>query len=148
MSLISKFRSRRAIQRKLDEVSRIFNSEGNAPSLGLTECAIVTEEGDILTGKAGSPRPFAELAPKVRRLRASADRVGAHLLHKRAKMVHICAQNTMVSTYDLGAHTLVAVSDLTGAAPDATTAGIDAALGVDGSGTKLIDALTRLLHDI
>lgn len=148
MSLFSKFRSRRAIQRKLDEVTRIFNGESGGPSVGITECAIVTEGGDILTSKAGSPKPFVEIAPKVRRLRASADRVGTHLLQKRDTAMHIRGASTMVSTYDLGVHTLVAVSELGTTAPDAAIARIDDALGVDGDAEKLIDALTRLLDDI
>lgn len=155
MSLIAKIRSRRAIQRKLDEVSRIFNSppageEYSTAQVAGTECAIVTEDGDILTGKAGSPKPFVEIAPKVRRLRESADKVGQYLLQKRPTVVHVRGKSRMVSTYDLGQHTLVTCSAVS-AGPrslDVTIARIDSVLGVNGDASKLIAELTRLLDDI
>ncbi len=146
MSLISKFRSRRAIKSKLDEVARIFNTPGeneaNTVPVGTTECAIITEEGDILTGKSGTSKPFTEIAPKVRRLRLSAEKVCETLTTRRPVAVHICGSKSMVSTYALGAHTLVTISP---AGIDSSIARIDAALGADGDASKLVDELARLL---
>lgn len=151
MSFFSKFRSQRAIRHKLEEVSRIFNTpadnEGPGAPVGATECAIVTDEGDIITGKSGSSKPFTEIAPKVSRLRHSAEKVCDTLTARRPVAVHIRGDTDMVSTYALGAHTLVAVSPTGAAASDATIARIDAALGADRDASKLIEELARLLEN-
>lgn len=154
MSLITKIRSRRAIQGKLDEVSKIFNSslleeEDKTQGTG-TECAIVTEDGDILTGKARSPKPFAEIAQKVRRLRESADKVSQCLLQNRPTVMHLRGTSNLVSAYDLGQNTLVALSTVNAGvrSPDLVIARIDSILGVNGDASKLIAQLTRLLDDI
>ena len=162
------------MQRKLDEVTRLFNGDASSSSssaaggsaqasstalplsassyaLNLvaqaftrTDCAIITEEGDILTGKAGSPKPFVDVVSKVHRLRLSAERVRAHLQHTPATVVHVRGASTMISTYELGKHTLVALSELAPGSPppDSATAHIDSLL------VQHIDALTRLLNDI
>lgn len=149
MSFFSKYRSQRAIRHKLDEVSRIFNTpsenEGPTVPMGATECAIVTDEGDILTGKSGSSKPFTEIAPKVCRLRLSAEKVCETLTTRRPTAVHIRGTTDMISTYALGAHTLVAVSPTGATASDTTIARIDTALGADGDASKLIEELARLL---
>lgn len=154
LSLIAKIRSRRAIRTKLDEVSRIVNSprigEHSVALFGGTECAIVTEDGDILTGKAGSSKPFAAVAPKVRQLRTSADRVGQYLSQKAPNVVHVRGESGMVSAYDLGQHTLVTYTEVSPGARnlDAVVARVDRALGIDGDASKLIDDLKGLLADI
>lgn len=154
MSLISKFRSRRAIKNKLDEVARIFNdtytsSSSSSSSRGLhhhflseTDCAIVTDEGDILTRKSGtSTKPFSEVAPKVGRLRATSEKVAYALNTDGLQVLHIRGSETMLSTYALGSHTLVAISYLRDIHMDAAIERIDTAL----KGSNLIPQLARLV---
>ena len=152
--MIAKIRSRRAIKHKLDEVSRLVNttasSDGSAALFEGTECAIVTGDGDILTGKGGSSRPFTDVAPKVARLRAAAHSLGEYLSQTRPAVVHVRGESAMLSAYDLGVHTLVtytAVSTQTKEV-DAVIARVDRALGVDADAKKLIAELGRLLEDI
>lgn len=154
MSLISKFRSRRAIKNKLDEVARIFNYDYSVDTLPVsvnynlsdTDCAIITDEGDILTRKSGtSTKPFSEVAPKVARLRATSEKVAYALLSPAnsadLQLLHVRGTSTMLSMYALGSHTLVAISYLRDIHMDAAITRIDAAL----NSSNLIPELARLV---
>ena len=153
-SLLAKIKSRRSIRAKLDEVAKIINAckEGHSSAALFvsTECAIITQDVDVLTGKSGSSRPFTNIAPKICALRDSARRVCANFDQKRAPVIHVRGESAMVSAYALGHHTLVAYTDITPGAHnlDAVLASVDRALGVEGDASKLVEQLTRLLEDI
>lgn len=154
LSLLAKSRRRRKIRAKLDEVARVVSSPrlGHDEGLALfseTDCAVITEHGDVIVTTTGSSRPFDAVAPKIRAIRASAAALCEYLGQNRMDVVHVRGQSGMVHAYMLGAHTLVTLTEVSPGARnlDAVVARVDKCLGIGGERRTLIEGLATMLQE-
>jgi hypothetical protein len=142
---IAKSRRRRQIRVKLDEVSRVMGTHFRG---GATDCALITADGDLLTAKGVSTRPFVPLVPKVRALRESATAVSAALAAPPPRTVHVRGAAWTAAVHSLGPHTLVAYTPVPLGTPDAVLRNVDLALAAGGSSPGPIADLARLVQDL
>jgi hypothetical protein len=103
-SSIANSRRRRQIRARLDDVARVIGSQFRG---AVTDCAVITREGDILTGKGGSPRPFIQLVPKIRALRKNSATLSMALAVPVPRILHVRGHSWMAGIYSLGPHSLV-----------------------------------------
>ena len=140
LSLLSKTRRRRRIRTKLEDISRAVSLPSGGSGVGIlgtnvirdgieaervsdinislrTECALLTEIGELVVSKTGSSRPFDTVTPRIRTIRTAARNLTAALVGAGASTptsVHLCAKTRMVHAYLIGPHTLVALTEVTG----------------------------------
>lgn len=154
LSLLAKARRRRKIRAKLDAVARVVSTPRVEHDDGLalfseTDCAVLTEQGEIIVTKTGSSRRFEAVAPKIRTIRKSAHAICAYLGQQRMDVIHVRGQSGMLHAYILGMHTLVTLTDVSPGARnlDAVVARVDKCLGVGGEGRTLIEDLAEMLQE-
>lgn len=102
---IHKSRRRRQIRLKLDDVSRIMNLHFRG---AVADCALISAEGEVMTAKGVSPRPFVALAPKVAAVRRSASALASALAVTPSSVLHLRGSTWLVAIHALGPHALVA----------------------------------------
>lgn len=153
LSLLAKSRRRRKIRAKLDEIARIVSSPPTQDEpqalLSATDCAVITEHGDVIVTTAGSSSPFEAVAPKIRDIRASAAALCEYVGRQNTDVVHVRGQRGTLHAYLLGAHTLVTRTEVSQGVRtlDAVVARVDESLGVGGVGRTLIDQLAAMLQE-
>lgn len=154
LSLLGKARRRRKVRAKLEQVARVVSSPhiGHDDGLALfseTDCAVITESGDVIVTKTGSSRPFEAVAPKIKTIRASARALCKSLGQDEMHVVHIRGQTGMLHAYILGEHALVTLTEVSPGARnlDAVVERLDKCLGVGGEGRTLIEELVTMLKE-
>ncbi|CAN8071345.1 unnamed protein product [Agarophyton chilense] len=160
LSILAKTRRRRKIRAKLDEVARVVSARrmnpGSQPLFTEAHCAILTQSGELIVANNTSVRRFQAIAPKIRAIRHSAESISSFLDMETSKVVHVRGRTFMLHAYDVGAHTLVAVTQVSLGAEnlDNTVAHIDECMGVnsdkqaDVADETLLEQLADLLLDI
>lgn len=74
----------------------------------VADCALVSAEGEVMTAKGVSPRPFVALAPKVASVRSSADALASALAVAPSRILHLRGASWLVAIHALGPHALLA----------------------------------------
>jgi hypothetical protein len=128
---IGKSRRRRQIRTKLDDVSRVMGLHFRG---GVADCALVSAQGEVLTAKGVSPRPFVALAPRVTALRASSAALAAALTIAPPRTLHVRGAAWLVAVYALGPHALLAYASAPLDAHDGLLRAMDRALLAGGGG--------------
>lgn len=153
VSGLAKARRRRKIRLKLEEVARVVSSPRTAHPTALAlfseaDCAIITEGGEIIVTKTGSTRPFENVAPNMRAIRAAAARLAGYF-GEELQVVHVRGKSGLLHAYVLGRHTLVTVTEVSPGARglDAVVERVDECLGVGGEGRTLIEELGGMLEE-
>lgn len=102
---IGKSRRRRQIRAKLDDVSRLMSL--HCPG-GIADCALVSAQGEVLTAKGVSPRPFLALVPKVTAVRNSAAALASALAVAPSSILQLRGSTWLVAIHAMGPHALLA----------------------------------------
>ncbi|KAI0563952.1 hypothetical protein FGB62_32g013 [Gracilaria domingensis] len=137
LSILAKSRRRRKIRAKLDEVARVVSTsrmnQGPQPLFTEAHCAILTESGELIVANNTSVRRFQAIAPKIRAIRHSAESVSSFLGTEPSKVVHVRGRTRMLHAYEVDAHTLVAVTQVSPGAVNLenAVAYIDECMGVN-----------------
>lgn len=154
LSLIGKSRRRRKVRAKLEEVARVVSSPRSGHDDGLalfseTDCAVITESGEVIVTKTGSSRRFEAVAPKIRTIRSSARALSKSLGNDDLHVVHVRGNTGMLHAYILGEHALVTLTEVSPGARnlDAVVARVDECLGIGGEGRTLIEELATMLKE-
>lgn len=155
LSLLGKSRRRQKVRAKLEEVARVVSSPQICHDDGLalfseTDCAVITESGDVIVTKTGSSRKFEAVAPKIKTIRASVCALCKSLGQTEPDVVHVRGQTGMLHAYALGGHALVTLTEVSPGARnlDAVVARVDKYLGVGGEGRTLIEELAIMLKEL
>lgn len=157
LSLLAKSRRRRKIRAKLDDIARALSAtaapseDAPQPTLSATDCAVLTEHGDVLVTSAGASTAFEAAAPKVRDIRLAAAALCAYVGCTESRVVHVRAQRGILHVYVLGKHALVVRTDVTavgGCDLDAVVGRVDRCLGRGGEGRGLVEELGGMLQDV
>jgi hypothetical protein len=143
-SSIAKSRRRRQIRARLDDAGRVVGSHFRG---AVTDCAVITREGDILTGKGGSTRPFIQLVPKIRALRRNSATLSVALAVPVPRILHVRGHSWMAGIYSLGPHSLVIFTPVALRTPEEILRELDELL-THGEVEGVIDDLEHLVLDI
>jgi hypothetical protein len=144
-SSIAKSRKRRQIRAKIDDVSRLVGSCFRSAN---TDCAVITKDGDILTGKGGSTRPFIQLVPKIRALRRDAASIADALAGCVPRVLHVRGMSWMAAVYSLGPHSLVVLTPAPLKTSETSLRELDAVLTQGDVVQSVVDELEHLVLDI
>lgn len=154
LSLIARARRRRKIRAKLEHIAKVISSPqvDHDDALALfsgTNCAIFTDGGEIIVANTATSRPFEAIAPKIRTIRATGTAMCDYLRQPPLDVVHIRGRSGMVHAYALGAHMLVAITEVSPGARNLDTVvdRVDRCLGIGGSGQTHIDELAGMLKE-
>jgi hypothetical protein len=140
---IVRSKRRRQIRAKLDEVSRVT---GTFFRPGATDCALITADGEVITGKSGTSKPLVPSVAKVRSLRANADAIAAALSLPPPATVHIRGSLWMAAAYALGPHTLVSYSPVSIDTKDDLLKEMDRALAAADTSGGAVAELAALVQ--
>lgn len=153
-TLIARARRRQKVRSKLEHIAKVVSSPHveHDDALALfseTDCAILTDGGEIIGTKNVSSRPFETIAPKIRAIRATSTALCDYLHQPPLDVVHIRGRSGMVHAYALGNHTLVAITEVSPGARNLDTVvdRIDRCLGVGGAGRTHIEELANMLRE-
>lgn len=154
LTLIARARRRQKVRAKLEHIAKVVSTPhvDHDDALALfseTDCAILTDGGEIIVAKNASSRPFEAIAPKIRAIRATSTTLCDYLRQPPLDVVHIRGRSGMVHTYALGSHTLVAITEVSPGARNLDTVvdRIDRCLGVGGAGRTHIEELANMLRE-
>lgn len=155
LSLVARARRRRKIRAKLEEVAKVVSTphveheDGALALFSAADCAVLTDNGEIIVAKTGSSRPFESIGAKVRTLRTSSAAMCEYLRQPPLDVIHIRGHAGMIHAYALGPHTLVAVTEVSPGARnlDAVVDRVDRCLGVGGHGHTHIEQLVTMLRE-